>query len=296
MTPMTRCALAGLMLLTGVRASGAQCPSGSAPGTGGSASCPAVAPPAIAAAKGRMLAAQLTGRWTTRLRTTSVTVIFREDGEYAVYIPGLASTREALSGTVADTLPAMELERGDWVLRDRPDGTALLCVRPGEDGPFSGFGEEQCGAYTYTARPVGLTWRGARGLTRFVPYGPTRTGEVHLELTVVSAPARPAVDDQPYFEFQVEKTAAQLPGQSSVRYPDMLKSANVEGEVLAQFIVDTDGRYVEGSFKVLKSSHDLFTAAVRNHLPNLRFSPAEVGGRKVKQLVQQPFTFALSKS
>jgi periplasmic protein TonB len=47
---------------------------------------------------------------------------------------------------------------------------------------------------------------------------------------------------------------------------------------------------------VLKSSHEQFTAAVRNALPNMRFYPAEVGGRKVKQLVQQPFTFSLQKN
>ncbi len=103
------------------------------------------------------------------------------------------------------------------------------------------------------------------------------------------------VSDQPYFEFQVEKQVQQIPGTGNLRYPDMLRSANVEGEVLAQFIVDADGKYEPGSFKVLKSSHDLFTQAVKNALPNMRFDPAEVGGRKVKQLVQQPFTFSLSK-
>jgi protein TonB len=102
--------------------------------------------------------------------------------------------------------------------------------------------------------------------------------------------------DQPYFEFQVEKQVQQVPGTGNLRYPDMLRSANVEGEVLAQFVVDTTGRVEAGSFKVLKSSHDLFTAAVRSALPNMRFYPAEVGGRKVKQLVQQPFTFSLQKS
>ena len=106
----------------------------------------------------------------------------------------------------------------------------------------------------------------------------------------------PIKTDQPYFDFQVEKVVSQVPGTSNMRYPDMLKSANIEGEVMAQFIVDTTGRYEAGSFKVLKSSHDLFTAAVKNALPNMRFYPAEVGGRKVKQLVQQPFTFTLTKS
>ena len=106
----------------------------------------------------------------------------------------------------------------------------------------------------------------------------------------------PVNTDQPFFEFQVEKQVQQIPGTGNLRYPDMLRSANVVGEVLAQFVVDTTGRFESGSFKVLKSSHDLFTAAVKNALPQMRFYPAEVGGRKVKQLVQQPFTFSLQKS
>jgi len=112
---------------------------------------------------------------------------------------------------------------------------------------------------------------------------------------VVGGVAPPVNTDQPYFEFQVEKQVSTVPGSPPPRFPEMLKSANVEGEVLAQFVVDTTGRYEAGSFKVLKSSHDLFTQAVKNALPNMRFYPAEVGGRKVKQLVQQPFTFALTK-
>jgi protein TonB len=103
------------------------------------------------------------------------------------------------------------------------------------------------------------------------------------------------VTDQPYFEFQVEKPVVPQPGQPNPSYPDMLRSGNVEGEVLAQFVVDTTGRAEMSTFKVLKSSNDLFTAAVKSVLPRWRFVPAETGGRKVKQLVQQPFSFALSK-
>jgi protein TonB len=105
----------------------------------------------------------------------------------------------------------------------------------------------------------------------------------------------PVTTDQPYFEFQVEKQVQQIPGTGNLRYPDMLRSANVEGEVLAQFVVDENGRFEPGTFKVIKSSHDLFTQAVKNALPNMRFYAAEIGGRKVKQLVQQPFTFSLTK-
>jgi protein TonB len=101
--------------------------------------------------------------------------------------------------------------------------------------------------------------------------------------------------DQPYFEFQVEKPVVPAPGSASPRYPDMLRQAGVEGEVLAQFVVDTTGRAEPGSLKILKQSHDLFVQSVKNALPQMRFIPAEVGGRKVKQLVQQPFTFSITK-
>jgi protein TonB len=105
----------------------------------------------------------------------------------------------------------------------------------------------------------------------------------------------PVQSDQPFFEFQVEKPVTALPGSPPPRYPDILRQAGVEGEVLAQFIVDTTGRAEMNSFKVLKTSHDLFGNAVKNALPAMRFIPAEVGGRKVRQLVQQPFSFGIAK-
>lgn len=113
--------------------------------------------------------------------------------------------------------------------------------------------------------------------------------------TGVEGGKAPPVQDQPFFEFQVEKPVTALPGNPTPRYPDILRQAGVEGEVLAQFVVDTTGRAEMGSFKVLKTSHDLFGTAVKNALPGMRFIPAEVGGRKVRQLVQQPFAFGIAK-
>jgi periplasmic protein TonB len=105
----------------------------------------------------------------------------------------------------------------------------------------------------------------------------------------------PVISDQPYFDFQVEKAAAAIPGSGSPAYPEMLKSSGVEGEALVQFVVDTTGRAELGSFKVLRASHDAFGQAVRSALPRMRFLPAEIGGRKVRMLVQQPFAFALNR-
>ncbi|CAN5917298.1 hypothetical protein BH11GEM1_BH11GEM1_06970 [soil metagenome] len=113
---------------------------------------------------------------------------------------------------------------------------------------------------------------------------------------LVAARSATADTNQPYFEFQATKLARQIPGTGNMRYPALLRAANVEGEVLAQFVVDRDGIVEPGTFKVLKSNHDLFTQAVKAALPDMRFHPAEVKGVRVKQLVQQPFTFGLSRN
>jgi protein TonB len=101
--------------------------------------------------------------------------------------------------------------------------------------------------------------------------------------------------DQPYFDFQVEKQAAEVPGSPNPHYPEMLTSAGIEGQVLVEFVVDTTGRADMSTFKVLKSDHELFSQEVKMALPHMRYFPAEVGGRKVKELVQLPFVFALKK-
>ena len=47
------------------------------------------------------------------------------------------------------------------------------------------------------------------------------------------------------------------------------------------------------TFKVLKADREQFALAVRRALPRYRFLPAEIGGKKVKMVVQMPFQFTL---
>jgi protein TonB len=94
-----------------------------------------------------------------------------------------------------------------------------------------------------------------------------------------------------YFDFQVEVQASLIPGTANPKYPEVHKAAKVQGEVLAQFVIDTTGMVDTSSFKILKESDPLFARAVRNALAEMRFTPALVGNRKVKQLVQVPFKF-----
>lgn len=97
-----------------------------------------------------------------------------------------------------------------------------------------------------------------------------------------------------YFEFQVTKPVAIGPGNVPPTYPTSLREAKISGEVLAQFVVDTLGHADMGTFHVLKSTDSLFAKAVEAVLPRYQFIPAELTGRKVRQLVQMPFQFNFS--
>jgi periplasmic protein TonB len=101
-------------------------------------------------------------------------------------------------------------------------------------------------------------------------------------------------DHGPYKEYEVEKQVVKIGGEAP-EYPSSLRDSGVEGEVVAQFVVGENGRYQSGSLNIIRSSNSAFTAAVKEALPRMRFSAAQIGGQKVAQLVQMPFQFHLQK-
>lgn len=105
--------------------------------------------------------------------------------------------------------------------------------------------------------------------------------------TVASA----AGSDQTYLDFQVEQVV-KVKSLVAPEYPPQLRSAGVVGQVLVQFVVDERGKAQMNTFKVLKSRANAFSESVKWSISQTTFYPAELQGRKVKQLVQQPFTFA----
>jgi TonB family protein len=97
------------------------------------------------------------------------------------------------------------------------------------------------------------------------------------------------------FEFKLDEAARPLPEAGWPTYPADMRAAKREGEVLARFVVNGDGTVDPSTLQIVRSTDEAFTAAVRDAMHLLRFSPARVGGRAVRQLVEQPFTFALAK-
>lgn len=103
----------------------------------------------------------------------------------------------------------------------------------------------------------------------------------------------PTSETPPYFDFQVTQPATMAPGSKGPTYPAELRAAKKQGQVLAQFVVNTDGTVDMSTIKILKTDDEQFSTAVRGALSEMRFSPATLGGKNVRQLLQQPFMFSM---
>jgi outer membrane biosynthesis protein TonB len=114
-------------------------------------------------------------------------------------------------------------------------------------------------------------------------------------LFIISVAGAAQTNPPAYFEFQVTKPAVLVDSNPKPHFPESLKSAQIESGVLAQFIVDTLGSVEIDTFKVLKTSHEFLSIEVKKAVAYWHFTPAEIDGHKVKQLVQMPFVFPAPK-
>jgi TonB family protein len=78
-------------------------------------------------------------------------------------------------------------------------------------------------------------------------------------------------------------------------YPFPLRQAGIGGGATLQFMIDATGRVEMESVQLLADTDPRFALACREVLPDMRFIPAEYGGRKVRELVRMPFMFALRR-
>jgi protein TonB len=99
--------------------------------------------------------------------------------------------------------------------------------------------------------------------------------------------------DGVFLATQVDRPVVMLPGSAGPAYPESLRAAGIDGSVTAQFVVDSTGRVDLARLTILESQHPLFSAAVRTALARMRYLPAEAGGARVAQLVQQTFQFTV---
>lgn len=114
------------------------------------------------------------------------------------------------------------------------------------------------------------------------------------EFASVALPAL-AGTDSAYSVLDVDSTVQRFADSDAPLYPPVLLAQAVEGMVLMRYVVDTLGRADMRTTEVLLSSHPQFTQAVMQALPGMRFRPAMIASRRVRQLVEQEFAFRIQR-
>jgi TonB family protein len=109
------------------------------------------------------------------------------------------------------------------------------------------------------------------------------------------SPAASLPSDRVFDASAVDRAVEPIRGNPTPRYPPALASAGFEGSVTVRFVVDTLGTVERASVTVVHTSHALLEQSVREALIHMRFLPAEARGRKVRQLVEQSFQFAIRR-
>jgi len=97
-------------------------------------------------------------------------------------------------------------------------------------------------------------------------------------------------DGSPFSDYEVDVPAAMLGGQHGPVYPEALQRMGVAGQVVARFVVGTNGR-VEGDPTILSATNPEFARSVERYLAFARYRPAMRSGRVVKQVAEQEFLF-----
>lgn len=120
-------------------------------------------------------------------------------------------------------------------------------------------------------------------------------GDLGRDLTSSEASPPLPGQDSVFSELQVDSSVGRYPGSAAPAYPAEMLRQNVQGSVTTQYVVDTSGFADTLSLRIIRATHADFSNAVRAALPFMRFYPAKVGTKKVRQLVEQEFTFRIEQ-
>lgn len=127
--------------------------------------------------------------------------------------------------------------------------------------------------------------------------GEIQTAELRITgLDQVDAPAVEALAglDSVFLLIEVDSAASRYEWSAAPLFPPSMLALGQGGFVSAEWVVDEHGAADTTTLRILEATHPDFAKAVRDALPWMRFRPARIGNRSVRQLVQQPFYFQVT--
>jgi hypothetical protein len=87
------------------------------------------------------------------------------------------------------------------------------------------------------------------------------------------------------------KGAVATTPDADIRFPIAMRRSGKPGSVVAQYVVDVTGRVRADSWRVIAFTHPEYLAALRAHVPAMRYQPARLDGHPVCQLVRNQVRF-----
>ena len=94
-------------------------------------------------------------------------------------------------------------------------------------------------------------------------------------------------------EIEVDSVVERDPTSAAPEYPEALLLKQIEGSTRVHYVVDTNGRVDSTSIRVIRTTEPEFAASVRAALVVMKFRPAMQSSRRVRQWVEQNFTFRI---
>jgi TonB family protein len=183
---------------------------------------------------------------------------------------------------------------GDVLDRPHSEGQLVSFIPPPPRNPsVAGGGGEHIAAFASLAYFSGIgTDDGANGKTEKTDRHATRRpSESEVLAPVLSADTASTAGDNVYTSFEVDNAVQFSYGSAVPQYPPDLLARRVPGKVTVRFVVDTSGVADVQSLQIIDASDPQFAASVRDALPRMKFQPARLNGKRVRQLVEQPFRF-----
>ncbi len=89
----------------------------------------------------------------------------------------------------------------------------------------------------------------------------------------------------------VDSAAVRDPHSAAPVYPKDMEANGINGLVRVRFVVDTTGRVDPTTVTILGATNESFARAVRTALPDMKFRPAMMGTKAVRQLSEEDFAF-----
>jgi hypothetical protein len=204
-------------------------------------------------------------------------------------VVSLAVHSLVIGGAVAGTRPPSSMSGESLANR--------VYYMPPPDRPQTARGSHESVHYISLAEGSGIG-PGPTALDASRPITLAEHSPVAGQKAVDSVTAAPVVGeehgDSIFTILEVDSAVVRSQASAAPAYPLDLLTKHVEGMVMARYVVDTTGFADPESFVVLSSTNDGFIRAVRDALPYMRFSPAKIGTKRVRQIVEQTFSFRIS--